>query len=115
MRLFPEFSKKTALKAVILIVVINVLLFFGLHFWFKNSDEWYEIQKLVISSSAVTSYVGEVKQVTLSLFWLTYEFSGHRAEANFDIVVVGETNTESFNVIAKRKHWKWSIVNVSKN
>ncbi len=115
MRLFPEFSKKKALKAGIFVVVINVIIFFGLHLWFKNSDEWNEIQKLIISSPVVTSYVGEVKQVSLSLFWLSYEASGHHAKANLDVKVVGNNNTDSFDVIAKREHWKWKVVNVSRN
>lgn len=83
-------------------------------YWFKNTNDWIEIEKLVAESPQVFNSIGNVREISPSLFWYSFSMHGGWAKVNLNVDVLGDIKKETFNIKAERKNWKWMLVSVSK-
>lgn len=102
-------TKGNLIRCLLIPLAAVVLFWLGGYTYFRLSDDWQEIRRLLVQSPAIASQVGQVSEITVSPMPFTYSFSGDSARATLRITVVGSSGEYRAVVEAKKRNGVWSI------
>jgi len=113
MQISRKYSTKTQIKIGLAAAAIAIVWSFSGYMWFKQSENWSEIKKLIVSHPTIIHEVGEVNNVSLSYLGTSYKFSGEWGEANLEVDIQGNNSHKKYELTTERNRGVWSIKNIS--
>ena len=86
---------------------------YGAYIYFLNSHEWYSAEQTIRKSEIITDRVGNIQEISVSLWGFSYRFSGEWSRAEMSTKVSGEKKSSDFYIeIEKNKKGEWVIKKV---
>jgi len=94
-------------------LIITVASWLGGYLFFVNSEEYYSVVRVIKNSEVIKLRVGNVKDISVSLWDFQYKFSGDWARAELNVEISGEKDIAEFSIdIEKNRKDGWVIKRV---
>lgn len=100
-------TKKTRYFIIPFIAIVAFWL--GGYSYFKASEDWSAIKKLLAENPVILLKVGQVKEITVSPIPFMYRFSGDAGSALLRINVTGSTGEHRATIELKKLNGVWSL------
>lgn len=102
-------TKKNAVRYFFIPLIAILVFWLGGYGYFRSSDDWQEIQRLLAQSPTVVSKVGKVQQISVSPMPFIYRFSGDSGSATLRISVIGSSGEYRTTVQMRKLNGVWLL------